>query len=142
MAEYRVSDIAGKMMLVAKTKVPYKKLPLDSAPIVGYFQSGSQVGIPYALVEPKPPERTTGYWMFDKNYGQQQYYVAHKDAYFGFKVTGVTDGKSDLDPKVTAPQTWQGVAVKLGVTAILIFAGVQLLSNTTRSRSRGRILYV
>lgn len=91
MATFNASDIIGKT-LYAKTSVPKKLSPSDSAPTNSIFAPGTAIGVVDSFILPLAGRNQNMYWAFRN--GIAYYYVEHKPGLFDIKSLGTQQVKS------------------------------------------------
>ncbi len=79
---YSAADIIDKTLFAA-TRVPIKRQPWDSAPVVSYAAPGQKIGVVYTYQGIRPG-RSVLYWGFiDGN--NIMYYTEHREGYYNLQ---------------------------------------------------------
>lgn len=143
MPVYDVRQIVGKT-LVARKRIPffYKYVDGRENKPDGYFQRGNTIGSVQSWLDPKPPSRNKLYWAFVDSKGTS-YYVPHAVGSFDLGTLKDQGVKSELELIQDAnktPDTWQGVALRIGIVAVAAWAAVTFLGNATGARGGRNII--
>lgn len=105
-ATFNAADIIGKT-LYAKTSVPLKRNPDDSAAIVYTVSPGGTVGIVNSYILSKPGRNANLYWQFSD--GNNNFYAEHLVGRFDTKsveVQGATSLEDQQQAAAAAAETW------------------------------------
>ncbi len=144
MPTYSANQIVGKT-LTARRRVPffYKYVDGRENKPDGYFKAGNVVGTVESWLDPKPPTRNKLYWAFTDAKGVS-YYIPHEKGNFDLKGLQQQGAQTELELIAEAnqkPDTWQGVALKIGLAAVAIWGASKLLENATSNRG-GKVIYL
>jgi hypothetical protein len=105
-ATFNAADIIGKT-LYAKTSVPLKRNPDDSAAVVYTVSPGGTVGIVNSYILSKPGRNQNLYWQFSD--GNKSFYAEHLIGRFDTKsveVQGATSLEDQQEAAAAAAETW------------------------------------
>jgi hypothetical protein len=105
-ATFNAADIIGKT-LYAKTSVPLKRNPDDSATVVYTVSPGGTVGIVNSYILSKPGRNQNLYWQFSD--GNNNFYAEHLIGRFDTKsveVQGATSLEDQQEAAAEAAETW------------------------------------
>jgi len=105
-ATFNAADIIGKT-LYAKTSVPLKRNPDDSAAVVYTVSPGGTVGIVNSYILSKPGRNANLYWQFSD--GNNNFYAEHLIGRFDTKsveVQGATSLEDQQEAAAAAAETW------------------------------------
>jgi len=111
-ATFNAADIIGKT-LYAKTSVPLKRNPDDSASVVYTVRPGGTVGIVNSYILSKPGRNQNLYWQFSD--GTNNFYAEHLIGRFDTKsveVQGATSLEDQQEAAAEAAETWVDKAGK------------------------------
>jgi hypothetical protein len=111
-ATFNAADIIGKT-LYAKTSVPLKRNPDDSAAVVYTVSPGGTVGIVNSYILSKPGRNANLYWQFSD--GNNNFYAEHLIGRFDTKsveVQGATSLEDQQEAAAAAAETWADKAGK------------------------------
>jgi hypothetical protein len=120
---FNAADIIGKT-LYAKTSVPLKRNPDDSAAIVYTVSPGGIVGIVNSYILSKPGRNANLYWQFSD--GNNNFYAEHLIGRFDTKsveVQGATSLEDKQAQAEAAAETWTD---KIGKYVSYLAAGFGL----------------
>jgi hypothetical protein len=105
-ATFNAADIIGKT-LYAKTSVPLKRNPDDSATVVYTVAPGGTVGIVNSYILSKPGRNANLYWQFSD--GNNNFYAEHLIGRFDTKtveIQGATSLEDQQQAAAAAAETW------------------------------------
>jgi hypothetical protein len=105
-ATFNAADIIGKT-LYAKTSVPLKRNPDDSAAVVYTVSPGGTVGIVNSYILSKPNRNANLYWQFSD--GNNNFYAEHLIGRYDTKsveVQGATSLEDQQEAAAAAAETW------------------------------------
>lgn len=105
-ATFNAADIIGKT-LYAKTSVPLKRNPDDSAAVVYTVSPGGTVGIVNSYILSKPGRNANLYWQFSD--GNNNFYAEHLIGRFDTKsveVQGATSLEDQQEAAAAAAESW------------------------------------
>ena len=122
-ATFNAADIIGKT-LYAKTSVPLKRNPDDSAAVVYTVSPGGTVGIVNSYILSKPGRNANLYWQFSD--GNNNFYAEHLIGRFDTKsveVQGATSLEDQQEAAAAAAETWTD---KIGKYVSYLAAGFGL----------------
>lgn len=122
-ATFNAADIIGKT-LYAKTSVPLKRNPDDSAAVVYTVSPGGTVGIVNSYILSKPGRNKNLYWQFSD--GNKNFYAEHLIGRYDTKsveVQGATSLEDQQEAAAAAAETWTD---KIGKYVSYLAAGFGL----------------
>ncbi len=131
MATFNVNDIVGRT-LFAKTDVPLKRLPEDSAPVVFTVKAGNAVGVVDTYLLPKDG-RSVMYWAFNDANGKP-FYAAHAVGRFDLTALTQQGVKSDQQ-KADESKTWQEKLPTYLTNGILLIGGLYVLGQFVHAKA-------
>lgn len=122
-ATFNAADIIGKT-LYAKTSVPLKRNPDDSAAVVYTVSPGGTVGIVNSYILSKPGRNKNLYWQFSD--GNKNFYAEHLIGRYDTKsveVQGAISLEDQQEAAAAAAETWTD---KIGKYVSYLAAGFGL----------------
>jgi hypothetical protein len=122
-ATFNAADIIGKT-LYAKTSVPLKRNPDDSAAVVYTVSPGGTVGIVNSYILSKPGRNQNLYWQFSD--GTNSFYAEHLIGRFDTKSVEVQGATSLEDQQAAAADAAESWADKAGKYVSYLAAGFGL----------------
>jgi hypothetical protein len=120
---YSPEDIVGKH-LHAASSVPIRKLPLDSAPVIGYFNKLDYVGQVYSYMIPKPG-RSTLYWMFYDAQGRA-YYTPQQEGLYSEAMLRNQGVRTNEEKEIAEQPEWYRLGRDLALGAITTYGVFRL----------------
>lgn len=119
--------------LIARVSVPVYRSNNLRKPFAR-VRAGAPVGIVYSWIGPTGNVNTGGkmYWQFYDSNGQS-YYAEQNSRSFDLSslrqqgaLTAIEQAEQE---QAQQPKSWQSIALSLGITAIVVFAGAKIISN-------------
>lgn len=135
MPEFYSADQLVGATLYARTRVPLKRFPLDTEPVMSEVMPGRIVGVVHSYLNPSA-SRANVYWQFKDSNGQY-YYAEHKQGRFSesaLEDQGVLSVQDELDA-AAPPETLQETIKKMLLGAVGIWVGASILKEMIRANA-------
>lgn len=132
---FNAGDILNKT-LIAKVGVPVYRQPVDGSKPFGTVKAGQPVGVVYAWLDPKPPERAGLWWSFYDGFNQT-YFTPHKENIFDVNALR-QQGVISTEEKVQEEQEkedlenlpwYERLIKKYGTTVVLALLGAAVIKG-------------